>query len=70
VVPYKERRQGKATEFIKRVQELAKQYQKSITLVADDGYLTSKGDMSLKQLKTWYTKLGFKNTKGDEFTYS
>ncbi len=70
VIPYKDRQKGKGTQFIGRIQELAKQYQKSVTLVADDGYLDSEGDMTLKQLKAWYTKMGFKNTQGDKFTYT
>ncbi len=69
VVPFKQRGQGKATLFMKRIIELGKMYQKDVTLTASDGYLDSEGDMSLKQLKDWYKKLGFKNTKGNNFVY-
>ncbi len=69
VVPYKKRGQGKGTEFINRIIELGEQLQKDVILTASDGYLDSEGDMSLKQLKDWYKKLGFKNTKDNNFVY-
>jgi len=70
VIPFKQRRQGKATEFINRLQELAKQDGKDLVLTADDGYLDpDDGDMNLKQLQDFYKKMGFvKNSGGSEFT--
>ena len=64
VVPYKERKSGKATEFVNRVIELGKMANKDIVLTATDGYLNSEGDMNLKQLKSWYKKLGFERQTG------
>jgi archaellum biogenesis ATPase FlaH len=64
VIPFKERRKGKATEFINRLQELAEIENKNIVLTADDGYLTDEQDMNLEQLRAWYKKLGFKRQTG------
>jgi len=64
VVPYKERKSGKATEFVNRIIELGKMANKDIVLNADDGYLDSDGDMTLEQLRNWYKKLGFERQTG------
>jgi hypothetical protein len=65
VIPYKQRRKGKATEFINRLQELAKLENKNLVLTVDDGYLDpDDGDMNLEQLRAWYKKLGFTRQSG------
>ena len=65
VVPFKQRRQGKATEFINRIKELAKMVDKNIVLNADDGYLDpDDGDMNLDQLRKFYKKMGFERQTG------
>ena len=71
VVPFKQRQKGKATEFINRVIELGKMYNKNIVLTASDGYLDPEdGDMNLKDLKNWYKKLGFvKNKDNSKFSH-
>ncbi len=70
VIPYKERQNGKATEFINRVIELGKMKNKNVVLTISDGYLTSKDDMSLEQLAKWYKKLGFvKNKNNAKFSH-
>ncbi len=69
VIPYKERRKGKGTEFMKRIIELGEQEGKDIRLTPDDGYLTDDEDMSLSDLKSFYKKLGFKEKKSGKFDY-
>ncbi len=70
VVPYKERKNGKATEFVNRIIELGEMRNKNVVLTIFDGYLDSKGDMTLEQLTKWYKKLGFvKNKNNAEFSH-
>ncbi len=66
LVQYDQRKQGKATEFMKRLIELADQYEMDIFLTPDDGY-SGKGDMNKSQLTKWYKKLGFKKKDKSDF---
>ena len=69
VVQFKERKQGIATKFMKRLIELAKKNHKKIYLTPDDSYST-EGDMNLEQIKNFYEKLGFKKDLKSNFTHS
>jgi len=66
VVQYKERKQGKANEFMRRLIELAKQEQKDIFLTPDDSYAEKNG-MNKSKLTKWYKKLGFKPKEKSDF---
>jgi hypothetical protein len=61
-----DRRKHKATDFMKRLIELAKKENKDIFLTPDDGY-SGKGDMTTAELTKWYKKLGFKNKSKSDF---
>jgi GNAT superfamily N-acetyltransferase len=61
LVPYKKRRQGIGTKFMKDLIALAKEKGKTVTLVPSDLY-AEEGDMDINQLKRWYKSLGFKET--------
>ena len=60
LVPFKKRRKGIATRFIKDLQSFAKEAGKTVTLVPSDMYAEQGIDMDLNQLRDWYGRLGFK----------
>jgi len=70
VIPYKERRKGKGTKFMKRLQEIAQEKGKDIYLNASDMY-SEEDDMKVKDLIKWYKKLGFResNKLNNEMVY-
>ena len=61
VVPFKVRKQGKGTKFMKRLQELAKEKNKDIYLNVSDAY-AEENDPKVNELYKWYKKLGFQPT--------
>ena len=61
LVPFKDRRKGKGTSFMKRLIELAEEKNKDIYLNASDMY-AEDSDMNKDQLIKWYESLGFKTT--------
>jgi GNAT superfamily N-acetyltransferase len=61
LVPYKKRRKGIGTKFMKDLIKYAKEQNKSITLVPSDLY-SEENDMDVNQLRKWYKSLGFKET--------
>jgi len=62
VVPYKIRKQGNGTKFMKRLIELAKEKNKDLYLNISEMY-ADEGDPHFNELYNWYKKLGFKETK-------
>jgi len=61
LVPYKKRKKGIGTKFMKDLIQYAKEQNKTVTLVPSDLY-SDEGDMDINQLKKWYKSLGFKET--------
>ena len=62
VVPEANRKKGLGTKFMKRLQELAKTGNKTITLNISDMY-ADQDDPKADELEKWYKKLGFKMIK-------
>ena len=61
VVPYKVRKQGKGTKFMKRLIEIAREKNKDLYLNVSDMY-ADENDPKKDDLYKWYKKLGFKET--------
>jgi len=62
VVPFKVRKQGKGTKFMKRLIEVAKDKNKDIYLNVSDAYAEDT-DPKVNDLIKWYKKLGFQETE-------
>ena len=59
VVPAKNRKKGLGTKFMKRLQELARENNKTVTLNVSDLY-ADEDDPKADDLERWYSSLGFK----------
>ena len=62
LVPFKKRRKGLGTKFMKKLIELANKEKKDIYLNASDMYAEDE-DMKVQDLVKWYKSLGFEETK-------
>jgi GNAT superfamily N-acetyltransferase len=60
LVPYKKRRQGIGTKFMKDLIKYAREKGKTVTLIPSDLY-SDEDDMDINQLRQWYKSLGFKD---------
>ena len=66
VVPFKERQQGLATRYMKRLVELAKSEDKDIFLSPSAEY-QEPGAMTKGQITQWYKTFGFEKKRKDDF---